>query len=511
MSIPTAVAASTLTPGIYVTVNLLAGTASPGTGTLRVAVLATQSAAGDLTDDTEVRSIGGEDDAATAFGTGTVGHLCCKQIYNKYGEAQIDVISPTAGAGTATLDITAAGSPTSDQVVDVEVMGRTGEVAWLSGESADQIKTKLINWVVQKSTDLACTAVSGGVGVVTVNSKVAGNIGEDINVKMKLRLAQTGTETLTGAVTNTPLAGGTTDPDITTALTNLQGEEYHYIVPCLSNTDVANVVSSNNCKKLYTHIYNLNTGKDAKLQQAIVGYTGSYATAQATTVHANSFNNAEFMECLCGLNMLSMPGEIAGRECGGRLASVTVDPAGNRIGEYMDGLYACPDIIADKPTAAESQACLTAGVSLLSYDPNDRVVLVRSITTHSQDASGGSDVRLLDVQNVDAAYIITIDLRTNLPIEFANAKIQEDATSTDDLPPSGVTEERDIKAYIITRLRFWQNQGVVDRASLDEFISLGKLIVQVNATDPTQVDMVVPYEIIQPLAKMGLVSQRVPS
>ena len=92
MSIPSAVAASTLTPGIYITVDLLAGTASPGTGTLSVALIATQSASGDLTDDTEVRAIGGEADAATAFGSGTIGHLAAKQIYNKYGEAQIDVI-----------------------------------------------------------------------------------------------------------------------------------------------------------------------------------------------------------------------------------------------------------------------------------------------------------------------------------------------------------------------------------------------------------------------------------
>ena len=511
MSIPSAVAASTLTPGIYITVDLLAGTASPGTGTLSVALIATQSASGDLTDDTEVRAIGGEADAATAFGSGTIGHLAAKQIYNKYGEAQIDVISPIAGAGTATLDITSAGAPTSNQVADVEFAGRTGEVAWLVGESADDFRDKLIDWVVERTTDLPCTASSGGAGITQVDSKVAGNVGNDIQVKAKLRYAQTGTETLTGALVNTPLAGGTTDPDLTTALTYLQGKEYHYIVPCLSNTDVANVGATNNAKRVYTHIYNLNTGKDAKLQQSIIGYSGSLATAQASTQNANSFNNAEFSECIEGLSFLSLPGEIAGRECGGRLAGVVLDPAVNRIGEYMDGLYGAEDKIADKPTQTESEAALGDGVSLLSYDAQDRPVLVRAITTHSKDASGGADRRLLDVQNVDAAYIIARDLRTNLPIEFANAKIQEDSEAGDDLPPAGVIEERDIKAYIIQRLRFWQNQGVVLRQSLDDAIANGTLIVQVNATDPTQVDMVVPFEIIQPLAKMGLVAQRVPS
>lgn len=511
MSIPSAVAASTLTPGIYITVDLLAGTASPGTGTLAVAVLATKSASGSLTDNTEVRAIGGEADASTAFGPGTVGHLCCKQIYNKYGEAQIDVISPTAGAGTATLAVTAAGAPTSNNVADVSVAGRTGEVAWLVGETPTDFAAKLIDWITERTSDLPVSAAAGAAGVLNINSKVLGNIGNDVKVKMKLRYAATGTETLTGALVHTALAGGTTDPDITTALTYLQGKEYHYIVPCLSNTDVANILASNNCKKLFTHIYNLNTGRDAKLQQGIVGFTGALAAAQASTQHANSFNNAEFFECIQCLNGLSLPGEWAGRECGGRLAAVTIDPAANRIGEYLDGMYGAADKIADKPTQAESEASLGDGVSLVSYNAQDQEVLVRPITTHSKDSAGGSDKRLLDVQNVDAAYIVARDLRTNLPIEFANAKIQPDAEATDDPPPAGVTEERDIKAFIISRLRFWQNQGVIYRASLDYAISNGTLIVQVNSTDPTQVDMVVPFEVIQPLAKMGLVVQRVPS
>ena len=500
MSIPMAVAASVLTPGIYVTVDLLAGTASPGTGTLAIAVLATQSASGDLTDNTEVRAIGGEADASTAFGPGTAGHLCCKQIYNKYGLAQIDVISPAAGAGTATLGVTAFGVPTSNQVIDIDVAGRTGEIAWIVGEAATDIRDKMVDWIVQRTSDLPCTAVAGALGLCTINSKVAGNIGNDIKVKAKLRYTQSGTETLTGALTHTNLAGGTTDPDITTALTYLAGKEYHYIVPCLSNTDVANVLASNNCKKLYTHIYNNNTGLDSKLQQGIVGYTGSFATIQASTQSSNSFNNAEFFETIECLNGLYLPCEFAGRECGGRMAAIVLDPAANRIGEYLDGLYGAYDKIADKPTAAEAEAALGDGVSLVTYDAQNRETLMRAITTHSKDSAGGSDRRLLDTQNVDSAYIVVRDLRGQLPIEFANAKIQPDATSSDDLPPPGVIEERDVKAFIIQRLRFWQKEGVVNKAALNRAISNGDLIVQVNSTDPTQVDMVVPFEIIQPLS-----------
>jgi phage tail sheath gpL-like len=511
MTIPTAVSPSTLTPGLYLTIDLLAGTASPSTGELLVAVMATQSSAGDLTDNTEVRLLGGEADASTAFGPGTVGHLACKRIYDKYGQAQVYAVSPLAGAGTATLDITSAGAPTSNQTVDVDICGRTFEVTWLVGEDADDFRDKLIAAINQRTSDLPCTAVSGGAGVTTINSKVTGNVGNDILVKAKLRLAQTGTETLTGAVTHTNLAGGSADPDYTLALQAMEGQEFHYIVPCLSNTDAANVAGTNNAKRIYTHITNLNTGKDSKLQQSIVGYTGSLALARASAPNSNSFNNAEYSELLLCIDGRSLPGELGGREAGGRLASVSIDPAGNRIGEALDGIYGAYDTIGDKPTFAESESALGDGVSLVDYNAQGAPVLLRPITTHSQDAAGGPDRRLLDVQNVDASYIIMRDLRSALPIEFANAKIQADALPQDDPPPAGVTEERDIKAFIIQRLRFWEGQGVIQREPLNDAIENGTLIVQVNASDPTQVDCVVPFEVIQPLAKTGVVGQRIPS
>ena len=73
-----------------------------------------------------------------------------------------------------------------------------------------------------------------------------------------------------------------------------------------------------------------------------------------------------------------------------------------------------------------------------------------------------------------------------------------------------MTEERDIKAFIIAELRTWERRGVIQKARLDAAIADGSLIVQVNDDDPTQVDIVIPLSIVQPLAKMGTTVQRVP-
>lgn len=510
MAIPTAVGPGQLTPGLYLVVDLLAGAASPGTGTLKVALMATKSAAGDLTDDTEVRAGGGAESASTAFGPGTVGHLAAKQIYGVFPAAVIDFISPAAGSGTATLDVTATGVPTGNNSVLCDVMGRTFEVAWLTAETADDIKDKIIDAINERTDDLACTAVDGGVGVITINSKVAGNVGNDIKVKFELSLAATGTEAIdTG--TYTPLAGGTTDPDFTNALAAISGEEYAYIMPCLSNTDIANTGTKNNASRIIDHINGYNEGLNAKLQQMVVGITTTVAAATASSAHANSCQNDPAGELILCINGRGLPGELGGREVGGWLNGLSGDPAVNRINEVMSEYIGAFDKIADKPTISESETALGNGVALVGYTAQGLEVLVRPVTTHSQDSNGAPDRRLLDAQNVAATFIVARDMRGALPAEFPNAKITPDTEPTDDPPPRGVIEERDVKAFVISRLRTWVSQGVITKASLDTAIDDGTLIVMVNAQDSTQVDIVLPFSIVPPLAKFGVVVQRVPN
>jgi len=510
MAIPTAVGPSQLTPGLYLVVDLLAGAASPGTGTLKVALMGSKSSAGDLTNDTEVRAGGGEVTASQAFGPGTAPHLAAKLLYQTFPAAQMDFISPIPGSGTATINVTASGVPTGSNSVLLDVMGREFEVSWLIAETADEVKDKIIAAINERTNDLACTATTGGVGVVQIDSKVAGNVGNDIKVSANLGIAQTGTEAID---TNTPapLVGGTTDPDFTNALASLEGEEYAYILPCMSNTDAGNVATKNNASRTIDHINNFNTGLDARLEQVVVGITTTIALATAASVHANAMQNDEVGELLLCIGGRGLPSELAGREVGGWLLGLSTDPAVNRIGELMNGYIGAVDKIADKPTQSESETALANGVSLIGYTAQNLEVLVRTITTHSQDSAGAPDRRLLDAQNVAATYIVARDMRSALPQAFPQAKITPDTLPGEDPPPKGVIEERDIKAFVVSRLRFWVTSGVITKASLDTAVSGGTLIVEVNASDATQVDIVLPFSIVPPLAKFGVVVQRVPN
>lgn len=513
MSITTAVSPSQLTPGLYMTIDLLAGNSSPGTGVLRAAIIASKTSAGDLTNDTEVRAGQGPDSAAVAFGTGGPGHLAAKLAYAKYPAAQIDFISPVPGAVTATLDITTAGAVgTAGNVIDCDFMGRTFEIAWLSGESADAIKTKIINKVLSLTQDLMCTAVSGGTGVTRVNAKLTGNVGADIIVKAKLRNAQTGSETCTGAIVATNLvAASGTDPDLTNAMAALAGKEYAFILGCLSNADVAAISATNNIKRMRVHVDTYNSGLGAKLQQWIVGYTGASATGIASMADSDSGGNAEEGDFPLCENGRGLPCELGGRELGGCLLAYSNKPNANRIGELFDGYIGAADKIANMPSLSKSEAAIGGGVSLIGYTPDGAEIAIRPITTHSLDSVGGADRRLLDLQMVTATYIVARDLRSVLPIEFKGVSVVKNLEPGDDPLPSGIVEERDIQAFCLSRLRFWEREGVISRASVDAALANGTLIVQVNPSDATQVDIILPFKIVPPLAKMGVVVQRQPN
>jgi len=507
MSIPVAVSPSTLTPGIYLTVDLTAGAASPGTGLLSTLLIAPKASTGDLTVDSEIRAGGGPASAVTAFGKGSIGQLMAKILYAKDPTAQIDFAAPTSGATAATLDTTATGSPgAAGNVVEFNVAGRVTEVVWNASESADTFKTRAISSLnAADQGELPVVASSGGTGIITETFRVTGTLGNDCLVRARLLYAQSGTEAIDNG-TFTALAGGSTAADMTSILAAAAGKEYHYIVAAMGNAEAEGGTGSNNPTRLKTHINTYNSGLNAKLQQGIYGSTGTIANAKTGSVARNMGP----MEHIHADSLLSLPGELAAREAGGRLAAVKLDPAANRIGEVLDLLYGSATPIADNPTAAESEDAIGNGLSLCGYTASGELYLLRGVTTYCQDAAGGADRRLLDTQNVDASYIVVRDLRSAIPQEFAGAKVIRDTAPGEDPPPAGVTEERDIRSFVSNRLFFWADQGVLQRAPLEEVILDGSLIVQVNDSDPTQVDIVIPFKVVQPLAKVGIVGQRIP-
>src|SRR5687767_4013568 len=100
MGFPLAVSPSVRSPGLALSVNLLAGTSSPGTAALRALIIACKSSAGTITEDTQlIEGLAGPDDVRTYLGPGVPGHLAAKAVFAELGLALCDLVAPAAPVG----------------------------------------------------------------------------------------------------------------------------------------------------------------------------------------------------------------------------------------------------------------------------------------------------------------------------------------------------------------------------------------------------------------------------
>lgn len=502
MTVPKAVASSTKTPGFYQTVNLLGGAANPGDSVLRVLIISPpNTTGGDITANTEVRQVFGPDDVATALGAGNPGHLASKRLWEHYGLASVDVIAPAESGGAAAAETqTFSGTATENSTLRFRLHGRTVDVPWLSGEAAAAFVARAVPEINALGDDLFLTAAANTADI-DYTAKSAGPWGNDVRINVSVIEGGGG---ITISANPTTLASGSTEPSIATALTNVDTSEYALIVLCISNADATDASSSSNGELLRDHIQSLNTGLSAKLQFAFVGHTGTISNVKTGAAD----RNAAEMEYVFGQTFEDLPCELAGAEAGDTLAFVTLRANYNRIGNKLS-LYGPADVPISKLTVAEVEDLLNSGVTPLDFElGTNEIFVVRPITTHSLNGAN-PDFRALDVSDVHGIYAVARDLRSAVPLEFANASISENLPEGSDPLPPGVVEIKDVRAFVLSRLEFWAKQGVVNRVALRAAIDAGEFTFEIDAVDPTQVNNVLPLSIVKPLAKIGNVVNKV--
>jgi hypothetical protein len=190
----------------------------------------------------------------------------------------------------------------------------------------------------------------------------------------------------------------------------------------------------------------------------------------------------------------------------------------------MPLVYGAADLLTQSPTPTQIEAAGHGGVSLVAYDAANQCIDLRPITAHSAQSGGSYDGRCLDTSGVDGVYAVMNDIESSLPAEFPQAKLSKNQAEGDEPNPAGVIEERDVFSWLCDRLRWWQRQGVVRRDVLDAVIESGKavqyattppassygvLICQIDPSDSTQLNIVLPFAIFPPLAKFSVYGQKV--
>ena len=503
MGIQLAVAPSVKSPGTYLLVNLLAGQSSPGSSTKRALMIAMKaSATGTITADTQIeRAVAGPDAVGTLLGPGMLGHLAAKALFAEYGLAQVDLVSPAEPAGVpASATITfAAGPPTVAWTVTSKIAGRIIQTTWAVGDDDTAGALAHSNAINAMTADLPVIAVPVA-GVITLTAKADGLWGNDIQLSSVATDGTTGTVTASAAY----LAGGTLEFSIANVLLLTPSTEYDLILLCTSNVEAEVCGVGSNPILLQTYIEANVSGASAKLQQMVFGANKTLAAAKTGT-DALNYSRAQMVLCRNGY---SLPAEWAGAELGSRLREESIDAAANRIEMlYRATLYTVSDLSSQALTDVEVEDALNNGITPVTFDGSGNPRPARPITTYHLDASTNPDFRNLDTSRVTGTDAVAKDIRVTLPLQFAGAKLSEDLPATGGELPPGFVEIKEIKSFLNGRMRAWISLGVVGQADYEEAYENGSFLVRVNPSDASQCDIVIPMNVVPPLAKFSLVVQ----
>mgnify|MGYP006371621873 FL=1 len=492
-------------PGVGIKVNLRSGTSTQLTGAQRILLLSTKNASGgSATVETVIyEAVANADAVATLAGAGGLAHLAAKRLFEEYPTATVDCLfmaaaSGDSAAGTITFDDTTPVS--SAQTVTIKIAGYSFALSWNAAETDVDFATRVVAKIGTLSKFLPVTATNGAgtLAVVTLTFKQKGKAGLDCTYSAAL------SEGVGGAVSTAAarLTGGTTEPDPATALLAMVGKEWRFILPCISNADMALASATGTMGKLKTYIAANDTGIGALLQTAHTACTDSTANAKAMS----NQHDFEYFSHHLARGAQSLPCEWAGAAVGAYARESKIDPAHPFVQqELVATLVGSADTATDDLTVAEQEDLLASGVSYFGRTAQGVPRFERPISTYFEDADGNADDRVLDISKTFALVAVGSDLRTFCQRTFKGKKLMKNLPSGNTPIPPGIVEEKDAKGLIVGRIRSqWVPAGVIRGDKLDEVIADGSLVVQVDPLDETQLDVFLPLRVVPPLVKTSI-------
>ena len=511
MAVEKAVASSSVVPGTYTTVNLKGGARSPGAAALRAIVMCPLAASGaSMSADTITTSVADAETVAALVGRGTPGHLFAVAFFAENKTGQLDIAAAAAGGGvTATATAALTGTITEEMTVRSTIAGRVVETNWAAGEAgsvaAARHATKLndVKRELGLPTDHS-TQASPNDHIIDIDAAAAGLYGNDILAKVELIGGAGGTVTM--SPTTGYLATGTLEPDYAALRGLIDTTKYDYIAMCVSNTEAALVTAGTNPADLKTHITAMNSGLNASQQNGIYGCTG----LQSAALTGADAHNFEWMECVHAHKMQSLGCEFAGAECGQRMRERALYPAKNRIKmKYRARLYG---VVTDTDKLGETELStgILGGLTEVVQSNDGSLSPARPVTTYHEDSDGNADGRVRDTTIPDGMAHVVEDLEVYVADEFSGKNVVEDQPAGS--PPINnvnVVEVGDIRAAVEGRMELHIGAGVVNRASFEASVTDGTFAVEIDDTDRTQVNMVIPFKIVNVHAKTGIVAKHV--
>lgn len=393
----------------------------------------------------------------------------------------------TGVAATGTVTVT--GSVESAGLVNLYIAGQRVRALAVAGASADAVATALAA-AINEAIDLPVTATVAA-GVVTLQAKFKGELGNDIQVQLN-RLGRVNSEVTPAGLTivTTGMTGGVGSPDAAAALAALGDEEFEFIAQPWSDADTLDAWKETMddsagrwswAKQLYGHVYTAKRGTLGELVAA-----GRLRNDPHVTIHG--FERG-----------VPQPAwEVAAAWAARTAVFISADPARPTQTGSLTGID--PADASDRFTLTERQSLLTSGMATASYSGGSYRI-ERAITTYQRNAYGQADDSYLDSETLhQSAYVIRY-LRSIITSKYGRHKLANDGTRFG--PGQAIVTPKVIRGELIAAYGALERDGIVENAEMFNQY----LIVERDANNPNRLSVLFPPDLVNQLRVFALLYQ----
>lgn len=468
------------TPGAYAEFDPTRATTATGQ-VYRLLVIGQRLGTGTVAAETPT-PIRSAEEASTAFGAGSICHAMAQALFanNVSTEAIFVAVDDPGGGAKATGTFTVAVTTPKTGTVYAYVGGRRYTVAVTAASTDASIATDIAAAITADPN--AHVTAAAALAVVTVTAKHAGTLGDEIDLRVNHQADEVTPEGVTVSVA--PMSGGTLDPDLANLIAALGDEQYNVIASAYTDAVALTALEAELADRF---------GPLRQIEGvAIAAVDGTFGETSAKGLTRNSPHLT-----MVGTNKSpTTPWEYAAAVAGVVAFFGASDPARPFQTLPLGGVLA--PRVADRWDQAERDLLLHDGIATTITSPGGTVQIERLITTYRLTPQSVPDTAYLDLTTLLTLGLIRFELRAMMLTRFARSKLAADGTAA--RAGSSVVTPSMVRAEILALFRSWEERGLVE--GVDQFKA--DLVVEINATDPTRLDIYLPPNLVNGLRVIGV-------
>ncbi|MGH1429756.1 MAG: phage tail sheath subtilisin-like domain-containing protein [Neptuniibacter sp.] len=307
---------------------------------------------------------------------------------------------------SATIQVTSG--PTAAGTIALYLGGKRLTVGVASTDDASAVAAS-INAAINADLDLPVTATVS-TNTVTITARHKGEVFNTYDIRTNYYQGEQLPAGL--ALTITPMAGGTSNPDISTATDAMGDEWYNWIIN--PYTDIANMV-------ILENVLDERWGPMKQIgARAFTAFSGTHA--QAGTF--GSARNNPHMSCMAISSSPTPVYEVAAINCAVAALSLSIDPARPLQTLELKGMKA--PAVEDQWERSERNLLLFDGMSTFTVDRDGTCRIERQITMYQTNDAGLPDASFLDICTPETLDRIRFEQRLLQAQKYPRHKLAND-------------------------------------------------------------------------------------